>query len=704
MTHATLERAVAGMATLAVPEAVRGAAADNLHRWITDPRFAAYMPQLESMVERGAWDALLDAFYQVIPFGTGGRRGPVGVGPNRINPWTLATSVQGHVHYLRKRFPDADGLAVVLAYDVRAFRDLRGIYDPARPNPVLGLTSRDLAELAARVYAANGVRVHVQRRGDPRFLSTPELSFAIRQLGAHAGLNLSASHNHPDDNGGKFYNHLGGQEIPPHDEAMVDEVAAVVDVALLSWEEAVASGELVWLDDGLHRAYVEHVASCSLTPSRSARVVFTGLHGTGTGTVVEVLRAVGFEVILLDEQCDSDGAFPTVPFRAPNPEVPQAFDRAVAFARTVGADMVLATDPDADRIGCVVRVGEAWRFLTGNEIATLVVDHGLAHRGERAGGFVARMARARGAAVIDHLLVGFKYIGEVLRQLDEDGRSGDVVGRPEQLVAGVEESHGVLITPAMRDKDAAGGALYLAEAASLCKDAGQTLVDRLETLWREYGYVGNVLVSTVMRGAVGQQRIRGIQDALRAAPPQEIGGRPVRAMHDRRDPGGPFGPISSGTDLASRDVLVFQLDDARVLLRPSGTEPKNKAYVEVHGQRGVADLGAEVARVDAAVRALAEDFVDAILARVDMQLPRWAHGVSGLVPVEGKLAFGAALPELVRRLEAGEDFEPWLSEELSALGPDPEGLVAEAVRRFVATAELGAATAAAVRGRFAVGG
>lgn len=689
-----LERAIEGFSTLKVAPEVRVSAQKHLERWLTDEPFVGYRPQIEALVERGAWDLLLDAFWQVIPFGTGGRRGPVGIGPNRINPWTIATSVQGHVDYLRERSP-GKALTVVIAYDVRVYRDRSEQYDRARPNPVLNLSSRDFAELAARVYTANGVRVHLQGRGDPRYVSTPELSFAIRHLGADAGLNVSASHNPPDDNGGKFYNHLGGQEIPPDDEAMVARVEQVKEVKLLSWQRAKDSGALLPLGEDVHEAFIAHVASRSLTDARSARIVFTALHGSGIGTVYEVLGRIGFDIASVAAQATQDGDFPTVPFRAPNPEVPRAMDLAVEQATASGADLVLATDPDADRIGAVVRHQGGWRFLSGNEIGAIVVHHALAHgrtpgapivvQTEVTTGFIARMARAMGAQVVDHLLVGFKYIGDALRQLEETGRYGEVTGTLDDFAVGVEESHGVLVTPHIRDKDAAGGAVYLAEAASLAKAQGRTLVDVLEDLWKEHGYVGNQLVSTVMRGAVGRDRIQAIQRSFRERVPEAIGGLPVTAFHDRRDPHGPFGPIKSETDAASRDVLVFELGEhARVILRPSGTEPKNKAYVEVRGQRGVTDLAAERARVEAEAKRLAEAFVDEMLGRVELGFPAWVHGVSDLVPVEGKIAFASEIvPELMRRLRANEGVDPWLDEQLAALGKDARRLVDRAVARLL---------------------
>ena len=222
-------RAELGFAGLQVPESLRQDALRDLSFWLTEDALSPYREQLHWLIDMERWSLLLDSFYRVLPFGTGGRRGAVGIGPNRFNPWTLASSVQGHVAYLLERHHEAT-LSVVVAYDVRAFQDLRGLYNPDLPNPLVGMTSRDFARVAAGVYAAHGVRVHMPPGDDERYISTPELSYTIRSLGAAAGLNISASHNHPDDNGGKFYNAQGAQDVPPDDEAMASKVAAVTRV------------------------------------------------------------------------------------------------------------------------------------------------------------------------------------------------------------------------------------------------------------------------------------------------------------------------------------------------------------------------------------------------------------------------------------------------------------------------------------------
>lgn len=701
--EALLAAAHDGFATLAVPDAARASALANLRQWLSDAPFRAYQHQIRALIEAGRWDRLLDAFYQVLPFGTGGRRGPVGIGPNRFNPWTLGASVQGHAAWLRKVRGEGP-LKVVLACDVRRFEDLRGELVEGVPDPVRGTTSWDFARIAAEVYAAAGIAVVLPPEGT--FLSTPELSFAIRHLGADAGLNISASHNHPDDNGGKFYDHTGGQAVPPRDEEMAAEVAAVTWVDRMSLDRAKAAGLIDTLPADFDEAYLQAVGAAigASRPPEGLGIVFTGLHGTGTRTVYRALQRAGFAVSLEPTQAPHDGAFPAVPFRAPNPEVPRSMDAAVAHAGTVDADLVMACDPDADRLGLMVRKQNPdpmatdpvrWVFITGNEIAALVTHAVLSRRASTAqplvfktevtSSFVARVAEARGARVVGHLLVGFKYIGAALAELEARGRTHGIPAALSQFAVGVEESHGVLVTTAVRDKDAAGGALVLADLAAREKARGRSLCDVLDDLRAEVGPVGNVLMSTVMRGAVGRARIQALQAGLRADPPTHIGDRAVLAVHDRQDPAGPFGPIQSGTDRASRDVLVFALEgDARVVLRPSGTEPKNKVYVEVCGQPGQSPH-----EVQRAARRLGEDFVLAMLARADLGLPRWALAVSDLVSVEHKRDFALdVVPELAARLDAASPDDlpaigAWLDQRIAPYGADARALVQGGARAWM---------------------
>src|SRR6266542_418812 len=505
---ALLEQARKGFQTVETDAALKEQALKFLGQWLTRLEFAAYRPQLEWLIQTQQWAGLLDRFYQILPFGTGGRRGAVGIGPNRMNLWTLTASVQGHCEYLKERFPDLDHLLIVVAYDVRQFEDTRRNYNPALPNPVLHLSSKGLAHHAAGVYVANGIRVAILPPDSPRYLATPELSFSIRRLGAPGGLNLSASHNPPDDNGGKFYDERGGQPVPPEDQIMADLVDQVRTIKTLSWAEALRSGRVTLLDDTLHQDYLDVCRKQSLVPPPKRddfKVVFTPLHGVGSMTSMEVLQAQGFRIIPVESQMRPDGLFPHVT-KSPNPEVPESMDRAAAVAREHKADLVLATDPDADRLGGMAPDREGnYRIITGNEIAALLTHFKLnklsqqgrlprspiVMRTEVTIGQVTRIGRRFGAQVVDNLLVGFKYIADVLYQLEKNGEYEDLRGTPEDFVIAVEESHGILLTPQIRDKDASAAALVLAELALDQKRKGKTVVDYLDQLYREFGYFRN---------------------------------------------------------------------------------------------------------------------------------------------------------------------------------------------------------------------
>jgi phosphoglucomutase len=627
-----VEQAIRGFDTVDAAAEQRAQAGEHLGRWLTDAPFAPYRPQLEWLIATQQWAGLLDRFYQVLPFGTGGRRGPVGIGPNRFNLWTLTTSVQGHCEYLRERFPARDGLRVVIAYDVRQFEDQRRRYNPDLPNPVLHLSSRRFGREAACVYAANGISVYVPAEHSPRYLATPELSFTIRTLEAHGGLNISASHNPPDDNGGKFYDERGGQPIPPDDQIMADLAQQVAVARSLPWEEAVRTGKIRFLDDTPHRAYIELSRRQSVVqPPRfdEFQVVFTPLHGVGATTAMEVLLAQGFRVRPVEEQMEANGQFPNVT-QTPNPEVPESMDRAEALARQLGADLVLATDPDADRLGAMAPdASGAIRFLNGNQIATLLTHFKLAKLAENGvmparpivcktlvtTNLVTRIARQFGVQIVDNLLVGFKYIAEVLWQLERHGAYEEIEGLPQDFVIGCEESHGILLTSQIRDKDAGGAALLLAELALDQKRRGRTVWDYQHEIERHHGYFRNELRTLVMPGVEGRATMARLLERLRAAPPVAIGLLPVTAREDLQDEEGRLGPLKGDTDRAARNFLIFYLGEAhRISLRPSGTEPKAKVYIEVSSPPCPAglpqrDWQERCAQLDVLAGALAEQFI-----------------------------------------------------------------------------------------------
>jgi phosphoglucomutase len=702
-----------GFASLAIDDRHRRTAVQHMRQWLEDTAFAIYQPQLQWLIEQVQWSLLLDSFYRVLPFGTGGRRGPVGIGTNRFNTWTLASSVQGHVAYLQGRYPGQD-LSVVVAYDVRVFYDLRGLYCADLPNPLVGMTSRDFAQVAAGVYTANGVRVYMLPEAAATYMSTPELSFAIRYLQASAGLNISASHNHPDDNGGKFYNQQGGQEVPPADEEMAQQVAHVRRVEMLDFAAAKASGLIVPMPPEVHDAYVALNLAQGLQPeARQSRLVFTPLHGTADTTVGTVLQQAGFELYSVAAQTTHDGTFPSVPYRAPNPEVPDVMQQGVELALQVDADAVFACDPDADRIGvCSHTVDGDYRFLTGNEIAVLVAHYKLAQL-QRLGRLPAQpiviktevttellrpITKHFGGVLIGDLLVGFKYHGNVLDHLERHACFGSVKAHLDDFVVAVEESHGILVTPEIRDKDAAGGAILLAELAALQRQKGATLLDYLDDIYQRYGYYGNLLTSMVMTGAEGLENIEKIQQHMRQTPPCQVADWPVTAWVDHWDEAGVHGPFKSDTDRASRNMLTFRLaNGARVIIRPSGTEPKNKIYIEVPApplgaQASRAVLAQSKTETDQVAQRIADDFTRQMLAIIDVELPDYALRLSGLLPLDRRLDFVEQfMPQLEHRMVAccaGATEQPevdqWIDTHLASYGKDARGLVRDALLAYIA--------------------
>jgi len=584
----------------AKPELI-DAAIVNLKSWLEEDAEGAHLDALEALLRQGNADELVSAFYRVLPFGTGGRRGPVGVGLNRINPRTVSACVEGHIMWLKQRFSSAERLKVVIAWDVRCFKDQRGLY--GGHTSLHGTSSRSLGELAARIYASHGIESHLLLPHSERLVSTPELSFAIRHLGGHGGLNLSASHNPPDDNGVKVYDERGSMLAPPDDQSLLDCVAEAKASRPLSWDGALNGGWIKGLQQEVHDAWAATVALEAGDSPKDIGVLFTPLHGTGM--VHDVLTAAGFSPQVHAPQAIPDGSFPTVPGHIANPERPVTFEHAIAHADD-DVSIILGTDPDADRIGCAVRHQGEWVSLTGNQIGALVVHNVLKRtlkkqplvvKTEVTSGLITAIGEAHGAALVDDLLVGFKYIGDVLKRLEVDGEAFGIQANDVQFVAGIEESHGVLITDAIRDKDAGGGALALTVEAARAKKDGKTLIDVLESLWQDHGYFINEQLRERFDGPSGPAKLAAILEGFRESPPSTIGGRSVERFVDHRDPAGRFGPILSETDNASRNVLSMKLsagdndDGARVILRPSGTEPLMKVYVELKGRPNTSNEG-----------------------------------------------------------------------------------------------------------------
>ncbi|MAG07894.1 hypothetical protein CMO89_00305 [Candidatus Woesearchaeota archaeon] len=584
-----IEKAKQGFSTLEVGDKYRKSALKWLKLWLTNDMFKEYVPQISYLIEKEKWDFLLDSFYQVIPFGTGGRRGLVGIGSNRINMWTIQASAQGHSQYLIKHYgKEAKQKGVVLAYDVREYTE-KGVYNDSLPNPVMNLNCRQLAEGAAMVYAANGMKVYLFE--DIR--STPELSFAIRYLKAVAGDMFSASHNLPTDNGKKVFDLYGGQLIPPFDQQLVDEVTDnVKEIKVMDFEKAKKNGLIEIIGKDIDDEYIEKVCSVSLSDNRKLKVIYSPLHGTGMTTYFVALKKLGFDVIAEPKTSYPNGAFENVTFNIPNPEVKESFDTLIPFAKKEKADITINSDPDSDRIGIMVNHKRKWEYLNGNEIGIILTQYGISKFREKGllndntiiktfvtTSLIAKMAENNNINLIGDLLVGFKYIGEEMNKLEKQDKM-------KGFILGAEESHGFIIDNYSRDKDGAAAAIWICELVAELKEKGKTLIDFLEDIYSEYGYCYNYLTEIRLLGAVGMEQIAEIMEHLRKNKIKSFGDFSVEEKEDRWE-GKPF---ISPTDKVSRNIIIFRIknkkntDNIKVTVRPSGTEPKIKMYFELFGK------------------------------------------------------------------------------------------------------------------------
>ena len=587
-----IDKAREGFKTLDLSDHYKTSALEWLEVWLTDSAFKEYVAQIEYLIEAKRWEFLLDAFYQVIPFGTGGRRGLVGIGPNRINTWTIQASAQGHSQYLIKQYgEEAKDRGVVLTFDVRKYTQ-RGVYDDNIPNPVMNLDCKQLAIAAAEVYAANGIKVFIF----DDFRSTPELSFAIRYLKAASGDMFSASHNLPTDNGKKVYDEYGGQLIPPYDQILVDEVTEnVKEIKTISFGEAKEKGLVISIGEEVDQAYQEAVCSVSLSRDRDVKISYAPLHGTGITSIHNVLEKLGFDVILDPHTSNPSGAFENVTFNIPNPEVIESFDTSISFAEEIDADIIISSDPDADRIGAMTKHKGKWEFVNGNEIGILLTNYGISKYKSKellnqnstviktgvTTSLIEKIAQQNSVHCISDLLVGFKYIGHEMNKLEEEDKI-------EDFIVGAEESHGIIMGNYCRDKDAAGAAVWIAEYGAELKKENKTFIDCLNQIYCQYGYCHNYLTEIRLLGAKGMDQIMHIMDNLRSGSIESFGDFVVKEEIDcwKGEPQ----PHLSDTDTASRNALIFIIENLanteniKVTVRPSGTEPKIKMYFEVFGK------------------------------------------------------------------------------------------------------------------------
>ena len=522
--------------------------------------------QVKELVEKDPV-ALTDAFYRDLEFGTGGLRGIMGVGTNRMNKYTVGMATQGLANYLKKMFPDVASLSMAISYDSRN-------------------NSRYFAQITAEVLAANGFKVYVFDDLRP----TPELSFAIRYLGCQSGVMLTASHNPKEYNGYKAYWDDGAQMIAPHDKNVIKEVQLITSVGQVKWH---GNPEfIISIGKEIDEAYLEKVLALRLSPDainrqKDLRIVYTPLHGTGRTIIPEILRRFGFtNVIVVEEQVTADGNFPTV--HSPNPEEHDALSMAIQLAEREHADLVMATDPDADRVGIAVKDPSGkFILLNGNQTAALLFYY-ILNRWKELGRFtgsefiiktVVTSELLRDIALSFDLeyfdvLTGFKFIADVIRQHEGS----------KTFIVGGEESYGYLIGDFVRDKDAVSACAMIAETAAWMADQGKTLFDLLLEIYMKYSFYKESLLSVTKKGKAGAEEIQQMMVNFRTHPLESINNIRVTAMKDyltleeKNLETGSILPIR----LPSSNVLQFILEDGSVVsVRPSGTEPKIKFYFGV---------------------------------------------------------------------------------------------------------------------------
>lgn len=548
-------------------------AIENIKKWLSEPKYAEYKQELESLIEKKAWQQLEDSFFKVIEFGTGGRRGTTGVGSNRINRVTIGESTQALCEYAISFDDSANSKGLVIACDTR-------------------LSSPELSKYTAQVAAANGIKTYIF----DSFRSTPELSFAVRELGCAVGIVISASHNPPADNGFKAYWSDGGQLVAPHDKGVLDRANDIQVIKSIDYDKAVADGKIVVIGKEIDDSYIKAVVDESLGNDRSLKIVYSPLHGAGQTNVLPSLKAAGFKNIsLVEDQMVPDGNFPTIENGKPNPEEKSANDRAVAQLMSESADIAITNDPDADRIGVVVHQDDEPIYLNGNQSAVLATDYVLKKMQESGNltphHYIAKtivtsdmldaLASCYKVNVYGNMLIGFKYIGELILNKEETN---------EIFVIGGEESYGLLKGTYARDKDGAVGALVLAEYAAELKVKGKTLNDKLLDLYEQYGLYIERLDTMVCPGADGFEQMSNIMSSLRKSPPIRVGDNIVTAVLDYKSLKSKDIETSDETDIEckSGNVIVLEFGDRRrrITIRPSGTEPKLKFYTQWFEEAG----------------------------------------------------------------------------------------------------------------------
>jgi phosphoglucomutase len=519
-------------------------------------------------------EELADAFYRNLEFGTGGLRGLMGVGTNRMNKYTVGMATQGYANYLKQSFPGQE-IKVAIAHDSRN-------------------NSRFFAETTAKVFAANGIKVFLFDDMRP----TPELSFAIRQLGCKGGVVCTASHNPKEYNGYKAYWDDGGQLVPPHDKNVIAEVEKIASVDEVKWSGGDENITLIGKE--MDEAYIQMVKTLSVYPEvvakeKDLKIVYTPIHGTGIKLVPQLMQEYGFtNVQIVEEQSNPDGNFPTVVY--PNPEESEAMSYALKKAQEIDADILLGTDPDSDRVGIGVKDNRGkWVLLNGNQTALLAFNYLIESRKEKGiaqpNDMVVKtivttdmidVFAAKNGVKCYNVLTGFKWIAELIKE--KEGK--------ENYIIGGEESYGLLIGSHLRDKDAISAVAVLCEMAAYEKSKGRSLFEKLIQLYVEYGFYKENLISITKKGRDGQQQIAEMMERFRKNPPTTLAGSKVVELldYEKRIKTNLLTQSQSPIELPKSNVLQFLTEDgSKISARPSGTEPKIKFYFSVNAPLDAAE-------------------------------------------------------------------------------------------------------------------
>ena len=546
---------------------------EKYNEWLNDDCFDdETKKELESI--RGNEEEIKDRFYKELEFGTAGLRGVIGAGTNRMNKYTVGRATQGLANFINKM--KIENPSVVISYDSRHM-------------------SKEFSEITALVLNANGIKVNLFDNLRP----VPELSFSVRYLNATAGIMITASHNPPEYNGYKVYWSDGAQIVPPIDKGIIDEVLSIEDFSLIKTinkNEAIEAGLLNYVGEEIDDAFINALKSSCLNPeiikkeAKNVKIVYTPLHGAGNLPVQRILKELGFEnVYVVPEQEKPDGDFPTVSY--PNPEDPKAFELALKLAKEVDADVVLATDPDADRLGVFSKMSNGeYVSYTGNMSALLICEYELSQKKEKGilpnnGAIITTVVSSEltkaiaenYAAKVFETLTGFKWIGEKIRKFEEENSY--------KYLFGFEESYGCLIAPHARDKDGISAVMALCEATAFYKNKGWSLWEQMIKIYEKYGYYREGQVSIVLKGADGAEEIKNKMAKMRSNPPTELAGLNVLEVRDYQEHviKKADGEVSE-TDLPTSNVLYYELsNNSWCCVRPSGTEPKIKFYMGVKG-------------------------------------------------------------------------------------------------------------------------